>query len=74
MTRHGHAVPCERIEIVEASHPVPDRPAKQAARRILALAQGLGPDDQLVCLVSGGGSALLALAGAGPDALPTSRR
>ena len=61
VTRHGHAVPCERIEIVEASHPVPDAAGQQAARRILDLASGLGADDQLVFLVSGGGSALLAL-------------
>jgi len=61
VTRHGHAVACDRIEIVEASHPVPDPAGEAAARRILAMAQGLGPDDQLVCLISGGGSALLAL-------------
>jgi hydroxypyruvate reductase len=61
VTRRGHAVPCERIEIVEASHPVPDAAGEDAARRILALAEGLGADDQLVCLISGGGSALLAL-------------
>ena len=60
VTRHGHAAPCRRIEIVEASHPVPDPAGQDAARRILALAQQLGPDDQLVCLISGGGSALLA--------------
>ena len=58
VTRHGHAVGCERIEIVEASHPVPDAAGQQAARRILDLAGELGPDDQLVFLVSGGGSAL----------------
>ncbi|HXP02595.1 MAG TPA: glycerate kinase [Stellaceae bacterium] len=61
VTRHGHAVPCERIEIVEASHPVPDAAGQRAAWRILDLARGLGLDDQLVCLISGGGSALLAL-------------
>src|SRR5207244_4435262 len=61
VTRHGHGVPCERVRIVEASHPVPDRAGEQAARDILDLAQGLGPEDQLVCLVSGGGSALLTL-------------
>jgi hydroxypyruvate reductase len=61
VTRHGHAVPCERIEIVEASHPVPDAAGQQAAHRILDLAGSLGADDQLVFLVSGGGSALLAL-------------
>jgi hydroxypyruvate reductase len=61
LTRYGHAVSCDRIEILEASHPVPDAAGEQAARRILALAHGLGPDDQLVFLASGGGSALLAL-------------
>ena len=61
VTRHGHGVPCDRIEIVEASHPVPDAAGQQAAGRILALAGELGPGDQLVFLVSGGGSALLAL-------------
>ena len=61
VTRHGHAVACDRIEIVEASHPVPDPAGEAAARRILDLARGLGPRDQLVCLISGGGSALLAL-------------
>src|SRR2546421_1310957 len=61
VTRRGHAVPCERITIVEASHPVPDQAGERAARDILDLARGLGSDDQLVCLVSGGGSALLAL-------------
>jgi hydroxypyruvate reductase len=61
LTRYGHAVPCERIEIVEASHPVPDAAGVRAAKRILDLARGLGPDDQLVFLVSGGGSALLTL-------------
>jgi hydroxypyruvate reductase len=61
VTRHGHGVPCERIEIVEASHPVPDSAGAEAAQRILDLARGLGPEDQLVCLVSGGGSALLTL-------------
>ncbi len=61
VTRHGHAVACERIRIVEAAHPVPDPAGEAAARQILDLAGGLGAEDQLVCLVSGGGSALLAL-------------
>ena len=61
LTRYGHAVSCDRIEILEAAHPVPDAAGELAARRVLALAQGLGPDDQLVFLASGGGSALLAL-------------
>ena len=61
VTRYGHAVPCERIEIVEAAHPVPDAAGRAAAERILQLAQGAGPDDLVLCLISGGGSALLAL-------------
>src|SRR5271170_937231 len=65
LTRYGHAVPCRRIEVVEASHPVPDIVGMRAAARILTLARGLGPDDQLVFLASGGGSALLTLPVAG---------
>jgi hydroxypyruvate reductase len=61
ITRRGHAVPCDRIEIIEAGHPVPDLAGEAAARRILDLACSLGAQDQLVCLISGGGSALLAL-------------
>ena len=59
VTRYGCAVPCERIEIVEAAHPVPDARGVDAAGRILELARGLGPDDLLLALISGGGSALL---------------
>ena len=61
ITRYGHAVPCSRIEVVEAGHPVPDEAGEHAARRILSLARDLGPEDQLVFLASGGGSALLSL-------------
>jgi hydroxypyruvate reductase len=61
VTRYGHAVPCERIEIVEAAHPVPDAKGEAAARRILEMVQGLGPDDLVLALISGGGSALLTL-------------
>ncbi len=61
VTRYGHAVTCQRIEIVEAAHPVPDRHGADAARRILDLAGTAGPDDLVLCLISGGGSALLAL-------------
>jgi hydroxypyruvate reductase len=61
VTRYGYAVPCERIEIVEAAHPVPDAAGLAAARRMLGLVQGLGADDLVVCLISGGGSALLPL-------------
>ncbi len=61
VTRYGCAVPCERIEIVEAAHPVPDASGLKAAGRILDLAESLGPDDLMLCLISGGGSALLSL-------------
>ncbi|MES2319882.1 MAG: glycerate kinase [Pseudomonadota bacterium] len=65
VTRYGYAVPCSRIEIVEAAHPVPDEASLAAAGRILALVSGLCADDLVICLVSGGGSSLLALPGAG---------
>ncbi len=61
VTRYGHAVPAGRIAILEAAHPVPDAMSEAAARRILAAVRGLGPDDLVVALISGGGSALLAL-------------
>lgn len=61
VTRYHHAVPCERIEIVEASHPVPDEAGRRAAERMLDLVRGLGPDDLVLCLISGGGSSLLSL-------------
>ncbi|HEX6136462.1 MAG TPA: glycerate kinase [Casimicrobiaceae bacterium] len=61
VTRYGYAVPCRRIEIVEAAHPVPDAAGEAAAQRILDLVRGLTADDLVVCLISGGGSALLAL-------------
>jgi hydroxypyruvate reductase len=61
VTRYGHAVACKHIEVVEAAHPVPDEAGRDAARRILALAHQAGPDDLVLCLISGGGSALLAL-------------
>jgi glycerate 2-kinase len=59
VTRYGHAVPCERIEIVEAAHPVPDAASIEAARRIQEKVSGLAADDLVLCLVSGGGSSLL---------------
>ena len=60
VTRYGYAVPCDRIEIVEAAHPVPDAAGEIASRRLLDLVSGLGPDDTVLALISGGGSALLA--------------
>ena len=61
VTRRGHAVPTRRIEVVEATHPLPDAAGETAARRILELAQSAGPDDLVLALISGGGSALLSL-------------
>ena len=61
VTRYGHGVPVPGIEVVEAAHPVPDGAGREAAARILELAGGLGADDLALCLISGGGSALLAL-------------
>ena len=61
VTRYGYAVPCERIEIVEAAHPVPDAAGLDAAQRMLQFVQGLSEDDLVLCLISGGGSALLPL-------------
>lgn len=59
VTRYGYAVPCERIEIVQAAHPVPDAAGEAAAARLLALAGTLTARDLVLALVSGGGSALL---------------
>ena len=66
VTRYGHTPPRpaglrQRIEIVEAAHPVPDDAGLAAATRMLALARSLGPDDLALCLISGGGSSLLTL-------------
>ena len=65
VTRYGYAEPCERIEIVEAAHPVPDEAGFLAARRIMETVSGLGPNDLVVALISGGGSALLPAPAAG---------
>lgn len=61
VTRYGHAVPTRRIEVIEAAHPVPDANSEHGARRLLDSVRGLGPDDLVLALMSGGGSALLAL-------------
>lgn len=65
VTRYGYRVPTERLEVVEAAHPVPDAAGRAAAERIFKLVQGLSADDLVLCLISGGGSALLALPGPG---------
>jgi hydroxypyruvate reductase len=61
ITRYGHAVPCRSIEVLQAAHPVPDAAGMQAAQRMLTLVQNLQPDDLVICLLSGGGSALMSL-------------
>lgn len=61
VTRYGYAVPCARIDVVEAAHPVPDAAGQAAARRMLEVVRGLTADDLVLCLISGGGSSLLPL-------------
>ena len=61
VTRYGYGETCKRIEIVEAAHPVPDDKGRETAGRIYERVQGLSADDLLLCLISGGASALLAL-------------
>ena len=61
VTRYGYAVPCRHIEIVEAAHPVPDAAGMRAAQRMLEAVANLSADDLVLCLISGGGSALLPL-------------
>ena len=65
VTRYGHAVPAGRIRIVEASHPVPDTMSETAAQLILAAVSELSPDDLVIALISGGGSALMTLPAGG---------
>lgn len=61
VTRYGHGEPCHHVEVLEAGHPVPDDASVIAAGRILDAVCGLGPADLVLCLLSGGGSALLTL-------------
>ncbi|MGJ9419276.1 glycerate kinase [Massilia sp. CMS3.1] len=61
VTRYAHGAPTQHIEVVEAGHPVPDAAGVEAAERMLALVNGLTEDDLVLCLMSGGGSALLSL-------------
>lgn len=58
---YGHALDCGDVEVVEAAHPVPDEAGVGAARRLLDLVSDLSADDHAICLISGGGSALLTL-------------
>jgi len=59
VTRYGYGAPAGRIDIIEAAHPTPDANSAAAARRILEIVRGLGPDDLVIALISGGGSALM---------------
>lgn len=59
VTRHGASVPCDRIRVMEAAHPVPDAAGLKAAQALIDLVAGCGPDDLIVALISGGGSALV---------------
>lgn len=61
VTRYGHGADCKRIDVVEAAHPVPDEAGRRAAGRMLQMVQNLSENDLVLCLISGGGSALLAL-------------
>lgn len=61
VTRYGQGLPCRQIRVMEAAHPVPDAVGETAAREILQAVTGLGSDDLVLCLISGGGSSLLAL-------------
>ena len=65
VTRYGYEVPCDRIEIVQAAHPVPDAAGIEAAQRIRQLVTGLTADDLVIALISGGGSSLLVAPGEG---------
>lgn len=67
VTRYAHGLPCEKIEVIEAGHPVPDEASHGAARRLLGLLEGVGETDLVLCLISGGGSALLSLPAPGID-------
>lgn len=59
VTRYGHGVPCKKIRVLEAGHPVPDENSFAAAREMRRLVTGLNPDDLVISLISGGGSSLL---------------
>ena len=61
VTRYRHGLPTKRIQVIEAGHPVPDEAGEAAAGEILRKVESLGPDDLLIALISGGGSALLSL-------------
>lgn len=59
ITRYGHKVPTRQVKVIEAAHPVPDENGRQAVEELITLAKSAGSDDLVICLISGGGSALL---------------
>lgn len=59
ITRYGHSVPCARVKVIEAAHPVPDQAGIDGTKEILELVRNLTDDDLVICLISGGGSSLL---------------
>ena len=61
ITRYGHSVPCDRIQVIEAGHPVPDAAGQDAARAVMESVRRLNADDLVLCLISGGASSLLSL-------------
>jgi glycerate 2-kinase len=67
ITRHGHGLPTQRVRVIEAGHPVPDAAGEAGARAILQRVADLGPEDLLLALISGGGSALLSLPAPGVE-------
>ncbi|CCQ74217.1 glycerate kinase [Magnetospira sp. QH-2] len=71
VTRYGHGVDCHSVKVLAASHPVPDQAGVDATREILSCIQGLTEDDLVLCLISGGGSALLVQP---PDSVPLAEK
>ena len=67
ITRYGHGLPLERIEVIEAGHPMPDAQGRAGAKRLIGMLDGLTERDLVICLISGGGSALLSLPLSGLD-------
>jgi glycerate 2-kinase len=65
VTRYGHGQDCKKINVIEAAHPIPDDASERAASAMLQMCEGLTADDLVLCLISGGGSSLLALPAAG---------
>ena len=61
ITRYGHGVDCNNIDVIEAAHPIPDIAGTFGAQQLLSLARNVTPDDLVICLISGGGSALLSI-------------